>query len=173
MIESTQIATMRYAAERSSAVNLYSTGTADGLTLGQLVIAVCLRTAMSYERQSVNKMNQIAKNADVLKKGSQWVERIVGESASWTRAKAFLIGELGATEAELPEDLKTYDNRLKAAAVATDKMNAILQTQQQDLVAMQSYVNRRDTAFSSSSNIVRALGRSMGNLAGNMVNGNS
>ena len=52
-------------------------------------------------------------------------------------------------------------------------MNSIMQTQQQDLVALQSYVSRRDTAYSSSSNIVRALGRSMGNLAGNinMANG--
>jgi hypothetical protein len=173
MIEATQIATMRYAPEGSSAVNLYSNGAADGLTIGQLVISVCLRTAMSYERQSVNKMNQLAKNADILKQGAQWVERIVNESASWTRVKAFLTGTLKVTEAELPEDLKTYDNRLKAASLATDKMNSIMQTQQQDLVAMQSYVSRRDTAFSSSTNIVRAMGRSMGNLAGNMVNGNS
>ena len=173
MIEATQIATMRYATAGSSAVNLYSNGAADGLTLGQLVISVCMRTAMSYERQSVNKMNVISRNSDILKTGSTWVERLVNGSASWTRAKAFIIGTLGATEAELPENIRTYDNRLKAAAVATEKMNSILQTQQQDLVALQSYVSRRDTAYSSSSNIVRALGRSMGNLAGNinMANG--
>ena len=128
---------------------------------------------MSYERQSVNKMNVISRNSDILKTGSTWVERLVNGSASWTRAKAFIIGTLGATEAELPENIRTYDNRLKAAAVATEKMNSIMQTQQQDLVALQSYVSRRDTAYSSSSNIVRALGRSMGNLAGNinMANG--
>ena len=45
MIEATQIATMRYAPEGSSAINLYSNGAADGLTLGQLVISVCMRTA--------------------------------------------------------------------------------------------------------------------------------
>ena len=168
MIEATQIATMRYAPEGSSAINLYSNGAADGLTLGQLVISVCMRTATSYERQSVNKMNVISKNAEILKTGSQWVERILNGSASWTRAKTFIMGSLGAGADELPENIKTYDNRLKAASVATDKMNAIMQTQQQDLVALQSYVSRRDTAYSSSSNIVRALGRSMGNLAGNM-----
>jgi hypothetical protein len=65
------------------------------------------------------------------------------------------------------------DDRLKVISLMTERMNAVMQTQQQDLVALQSYVSRRDTAYSSSSNIVRALGRSMGNLAGNinMANG--
>ena len=165
MIESTQIATMRYATDAASAVNLYSTGTASGLTLGQLVIAVCLRMAASYEAQSVNKMNTIAKNADLLEAGSKWIERIVSGSASWTRAKAFIVNSLRVDESELPENLKTYANRLQAATVIADKLSAIMQTQQQDMVAMQSYVSRRDTAFSSSSNIVRALGRSMTNAA--------
>ena len=37
MIETETIGTMRYATDSASAVNLYSTGTASGLTLGQLV----------------------------------------------------------------------------------------------------------------------------------------
>ena len=165
MIESTQIATMRYATEAAAPVNLYSTETASGLTLGQLVIAVCLKAAASYEAQSVNKMNMIAKIADLLEAGSKWIERIVTETASWTRAKAFIMESLGAAETELPANLKTYANRLQAASVIADKLGTIMQTQQQDMVEMQSYVSRRDTAFSSSSNIVRALGRSLGNVA--------
>ena len=61
MIETEKIGEMRYATDASSAVNLYSTGTASGLTLGQLVMSVCLNTAASYEKQSVNKMNAITK----------------------------------------------------------------------------------------------------------------
>ena len=165
MIEATQIATMRYAPEGSAAVNLYSTETASGLTLGQLVIAVCLKTAASYEAQSVNKMNAIAKNAELIETGAKWVERLASGPTSWVRAKAFLVDSLGIDEANLPASISTYSDRFKAIAAANDKLNTLMQTQQEDMVDMQSYVNRRDAAFSASSNIIRALGHSMNGLA--------
>ena len=164
-IEAVQINTNRYAPEGSSAINLYSTGSASGLTLGQLVIAVCMRTATAYELQSVTKMNEMTKSAQVLEKATEWIERIVEGSASWTRAKAYLMNELGLTEAELPTDLKSFDNRMRAASSALTKVNAMMQTQQQDLIGLQSYVSRRDVAYSSSANIVKAFGRSTANLA--------
>ncbi|MBO5939587.1 MAG: hypothetical protein J6R18_00120 [Kiritimatiellae bacterium] len=55
MIEASQIATNRYAPEGSEAINLFSTGAAENLTLGQLVAAVCVRTAGALKEQSVNK----------------------------------------------------------------------------------------------------------------------
>ena len=165
MIEATQIGTMRYAPEGASAVNLYSTETASGLTLGQLVIAVCLKTAASYEAQSVNKMNTITKNAELIEAGAQWVERLANGAVSWVRAKAFLVDSLGVGAANLPASISTYSDRFKAITAANDKLNSLLQTQQEDMVDMQSYVSRRDSAFSASSNIIRALGRSMNGLA--------
>ena len=165
MIEATQIGTMRYAPESSSAVNLYSTETASGLTIGQLVIAVCLKTAASYEAQSVNKMNTITKNAELISAGAQWVERLANGPTSWGRAKAFLVDSLGVDPANLPASISTYSDRFKAITAANDKLNSLLQTQQEDMVDMQSYVSRRDSAFSASSNIIRALGRSMNGLA--------
>ena len=165
MIEATQIATMRYAPEGSAAVNLYSTETASGLTLGQLVIAVCLKTAASYEAQSVNKMNTITKNAELISAGAQWVQRLASGPTSWVRAKAFLVDSLGVDPANLPDSISAYSDRFKAITAANDKLNSLLQTQQEDMVDMQSYVSRRDSAFSASSNIIRALGRSMNGLA--------
>ncbi|MBQ3746129.1 MAG: hypothetical protein II863_01805 [Kiritimatiellae bacterium] len=164
-IEAVTIATNRYAPAGSEAISLYSTDTASGLTLGQLVIAVCMRAAMSYEAQSVNKMNTITKSAQLLEKSTEWVNKILDGTVSWSRAKSYLINTLGLSEEELPDDLRTYDNRLKAASAATSKLNSLMQVQQQDMVAMQSYVSRRDVSYSSSSNIVRALGRSMSNMA--------
>ena len=167
-IEAVEIATNRYAPQGMQAINLYSTETAEGLTLGQLIIAVCLRTAAAYESQSVIKMNSISKSAEILQQATGWIEKIIDGTVSWTRAKSYLMGTLGLTEAELPEDLKTYDNRLKAASAATTKLNSMMQVQQQDMVALQSCVSRRDVAYSSSSNIVRALGRSSDNMASKM-----
>ena len=167
MIETEKIGALRYATDAASAVNLYSTDTASGLTLGQLVMAVCIQTAASYEKQSVNKMNTITKNADLLNKGAEWIEKVLEDNASWSRLKKFLVNELGVLETSLPEKIRTYDDKLKVVSLAQERMNAIMQTQQQDMVALQSYVSRRDTAFSSSGNIVRALGRSMNGCANN------
>jgi len=167
MIETEKIGELRYATDSASAVNLYSTGTASGLTLGQLVMAVCLNTAASYEKQSVNKMNTITKNSELLQTGSDWIEKVVEDNASWSRLKKFLVNELGVASSSLPEKIRAYDDRLKVISLMSERMNAIMQTQQQDMVAMQSYVSRRDTAFSSSANIVRALGRSMNGCASN------
>ena len=167
MIETEKIGEMRYATDATSAVNLYSTGTASGLTLAQLVMSVCLNTAASYEKQSVNKMNTITKNSELLQKGSDWIEKIVEDNASWSRLKRFLVNELGVLETSLPEKIRAYDDKLKVISLMSERMNAVMQTQQQDMVALQSYVSRRDTAFSSSGNIVRALGRSMSGCANN------
>lgn len=164
-IEPVEISTNRYAQPGSDAVCLYSNGAADGLTIGQLMISVCLRTAMAYEAQSVNKMNSLTASARIVEQATEWVDRILNGTASWTRAKTFLTGTLGLTETELPENIKTYNNRLRAASAATTKINALMQAQQQDMVLLQSYVSRRDVAFSSSTNIVRALGRSQSNMA--------
>ena len=165
MIESIQIATNRYAPAGSEAILMYDTGASGALTLGQLVQAVCIRSAAAYEAQSVNKMNTITKSAQLLEKSTEWVNKILDGTVSWSRAKSYLINTLGLSEDELPDDLRTYDNRLKAASAATSKLNSLMQVQQQDMVAMQSYVSRRDVSYSSSSNIVRALGRSMSNMA--------
>jgi hypothetical protein len=167
MIETEKIGAMRYATDAASAVNLDSTGAASGLTLGQLVMAVCLNTAASYEKQSVNKMNTVTKNSDLLLTASDWIEKVVADNASWSRLKRFLVNELGVAEASLPEKIRSYDDRLKVISLMTERMNAVMQTQQQDMVALQSYVSRRDTAFSSSANIIRALGRSMNGCANN------
>jgi len=166
-IEAVTVAHNRYAPEGSEAINLYSVEGASGLTLGQLIISVCLRAAAAYEAQSVNKMNTMTKSAELLETATEWVQKILDGTVSWSRAKSYLINTLGLTEAELPDDIRTYDNRLKAATAATTKLNSLMQVQQQDMVAMQSYVSRRDVSFSSASNIVRALGRSSANMAMN------
>ena len=41
------------------------------------------------------------------------------------------------------------------------------QVQQEEMIDLQTLVNRRDVAFSASSNIVRTLGTSMNGNAGN------
>ncbi len=170
MIESVKIATNRCAPEGSSAINLYSTGLegGSGLTLGQLAIAVSMRTAAAYEAQSVIKMNAMTEGSTKLSKASAYLKAIADgmDSADWAEAKAYLRDVLGVAEG-LPESVDSYNDRMKAISALKAKVDALTQSQQEDMIDMQTLVNRRDVAFAASSNIVRALGTSASGNAEN------
>ena len=161
-----QIATNRYAPAGADAISLYGTELADGLTLGQLVIAVSMRSAAEYEAQSVVKMNRMAGGSETLEKAARYMEEIAGETADWATVKSFCQSELGITD-ELPDSIDTYAKRMSAITALKTKANALTQQQQTDMIDLQTLVNRRDVAYSASSNIVRALGSSQGENAAN------
>lgn len=158
----------RYAPEGSEKVLLYSTGLEGGshLTIGQLVIAVSMRSAASYESQSVVKMNRMAEGSGTLEKIAEFMEAISDGGGDWAEIKAYCQTALGISD-ELPDNLDTYAKRMSAVAALRSKANTLTQQQQTEMIDMQTLVNRRDVAFSASSNIVRALGTSQGNNAAN------
>ena len=82
------IAVNRYAPQGADAISLYSNGSAEGLTLAQLAISVCLQAASAYEGQSVVKMNILTRGAVKLDGAAQWMEKIANGSADWAQAKA-------------------------------------------------------------------------------------
>ena len=169
MISTVEIATNRYAPSGSEAINLYATGLEGGsnLTLGQLVIAVSIRSAAAYEAQSVVKMNAMSSDSLVLDDAAGWMARVADGTADWAQAKAFCTGKLGIDASTLPDNLKSYDKRMTVVTAMKAKIDAMVQQQQQDMIDLQTLVNRRDVAYSASSNIVRALGASMDNDANN------
>ncbi len=160
MIEIEQIATNRYAPSGADAISLYANGAASGLTLGQLVISVCLRSAAAYEAQSVVKMNTMTSGSVKLDEGAKWMGKIANGSANWNEAKAFLTGTLGIDASTLPDAIDTYDKRMAAVKAAKEKIDALVQQQQRDMIDLQTLVNRRDVAYSTSSNVIRSLGTS-------------
>ena len=157
------IATNRNAPEGAQAINLYSTGVEGGnhLTIGQLVIAVSMRTAAAYEAQSIVKMNRMTAGSEKLSAAAVYLQEISDGTANWAEAKAYLTNVLGITEV-LPDAIDTYAKRMTAITALKTKVDALTQSQQEDMIDMQTLVNRRDVAFSASSNIVRALGSSQG-----------
>jgi len=165
------IAINRYAPTGSEAIKLYSNGMEGGahLTIGQLAIAVAMRAAAVYEAQSVTKMNLMTHGSDVLEKAGDYMGQISDGSCAdeWAEVKAFLIDELGVEAEALPADINTYMKRMAAIEALKAKVDALTQSQQTDMIDLQTLVNRRDTAFSVSSNIVRTLCRSMNTDAGN------
>ena len=154
------IAVNRYAPQGADAISLYSNGSAEGLTLAQLAISVCLQAASAYEGQSVVKMNVLTKGAVKLDGAAQWMEKIANGSADWTQAKAYITSELGISDAALPDAINTYDKRMAAVKAVKEKIDALTQQQQRDMIDLQTLVNRRDVAYSTSSNVVRTLGAS-------------
>ena len=160
MIGIEQIATNRYAPQGADAISLYSNGSAEGLTLAQLAISVCLQAASAYEGQSVVKMNILTRGAVKLDGAAQWMEKIANGSADWAQAKAYITSELGISDAALPDAINTYDKRMAAVKAVKEKIDALTQQQQRDMIDMQTLVNRRDVAYSTSSNVVRSLGAS-------------
>ncbi len=166
-IESIQIATNRYAPAGSDAILMYDTGASGALTLAQLVQAVCIRSAAAYEAQSVNKMNTMSSGSVKLDDAAAWLPKLVDGSANWDAAKAFLTGTMGISASALPADLSSYDRRMQAANALKSKMDGLVQSQQEEMIDLQTLVNRRDNAFSTSSNVVRSLGSSFTDNAAN------
>ena len=164
------IAINRYAPSGSEGIHLYSNGLDGGshLTLGQLSIAVCMRAAAEYEAQSVLKMNRMASGSDLLSKASGYMAEVADDVVdNWSTLKTAIVNELGISSDSLPDDLGTYKKRMTAVAALKAKVDSLTQTQQTDMIDLQTLVNRRDVAFSTSSNMVRALGSSMDGNAGN------
>ena len=167
MIWIEQIATNRYAPEGSDAINLYSNGLEGGdhLTIGQLAIAVSMRAAAEYEAQSVIKMNRMTSGSEKMSTCSRYMEGVSDGTAKWAEVKAYLTNVLGIKEG-LPDNIDTYAKRM---TVIKAKVDAMTQVQQEEMIDLQTLVNRRDVAFSASSNIVRTLGTSMNGNAGNFI----
>ena len=166
-----EISTNRYAPAGSEQVFLYATGQEGGshLTLGQLVIAVSMRSAAGYEAQSVVKMNVMAGGSAKLEKVADFMSQIADGGGDWPTIKSYCETELDITTG-LPDDIDTYAKRMTAIEALKAKANALTQQQQTDMIDLQTLVNRRDVAFSASSNIVRALGTSQSNGAANFLN---
>ena len=134
-IEANHIAVNRYAPEGSQAINLYSTETASDLTLGQLVAAVCIRTAGALEEQSVNKMNRMNACTEKLEKASECMRRIAEDRMSdWTAEREYLEGEVGVVG--LPDGLDSHEKRMQAVDAVKKKLEILTRQAQEDMERM-------------------------------------
>ena len=174
-IGNVQIATNRYAPSGTDAICLYGSDLAQGLTLTQLIQQVCLRAAAAQEAQSVLKMNMMSADSQKLEEAADWLRKIIAGTANWADAKTFLVDTMEVPESSLPPSLRDGNNKLyypyqiQAAKALQDKMNLLAQVQQEDMIDLQTSVNRRDVAYSTASGIVRTIGQSMSGNAQNLT----
>lgn len=155
-------------------VNLYSFAGCDGLTLGQLVTAVCVHAGVAIEDQTVNKMNIITLNSRRLRAESKVVTEIISGKANYDSVldidgfegmtfRAFLTNVLGMEiggDGTLPENLSSYDEKMRLFTALKEKINADATASQQDMIDLQTYESRRDVAYATATNIVKNIGMS-------------
>lgn len=159
----TTIGTNRYAPEGAANIESYSYNGAKGLTLAQLVMAVCFRRTAQIEAAAVNHMNLLSRGADkltLLSEDAQFVlngTQPAGRSLTWDGVKAELE-RMGATG--LPATINTYSDRMSAYS----QVEALLTTCSADndmlAIELQTSVNHRDNYYNQSSNTVVTLGKS-------------
>lgn len=166
-VETVQIATNRYAPADGQAINLYSSAAATDLTLAQLVAAVCIRAAGTLEEQSVNKMNMMSFGTEKLERAAVFMQQIAdGTLVDWACAKTYLADVVGV--AGLPEGIGSYEKRMQAVNAVKERLEALTHQAQEDMIDMQTLINRRDMTFNTSSNVVKAIGNSKMNSASKM-----
>ena len=173
-ITGVEIAKNKCAPAGVDSILLYNSDLAQGLTLTQLVQQVCIRAAAVGEAQSVLKMNAMTSESQRLSEAADWLKQIVDGTANWTKARDFLVGKMGIPESTLPSTLTIngkpyYNYQMQAAKALQDKMNVLAQTQQEDMIDLQTLVNRRDVAYSTASGVVRSNGQTMSQDAQNFI----
>ena len=162
--------------------NLYNYAGMEGLTLGQLVNAVCVHAGVALEDQTVNKMNIITVNARRLRAESEVVENVVAGTGNYD-SKLTAVGYEGMTyrdflqkelklviggDGTLPDSLDSYDKRMKAFNALKEKLNADATASQQDMIDLQTYESRRDVVYATATNIVKNTGMTKQMTAANL-----
>ena len=170
-IEIQEIGTNRYAPEGANAECLYGVEGADGLTLGQLVAAVCIRRCTHLEARSVTRMNKMtqtnaymqalsnvcaqvlagAKMTDVANVPDSYEMRIAARGCN---IRKFLADECQMSVAIGISDQPTYQGIMNLAGAIKAGMDKANTASQQDIIELQSLVNWRDTTYNMSSTIV-------------------
>lgn len=184
-IQIEQIGVNAYAPQGANGIDLYAFNGAEELTLAQLMMAVCIRQAAIIESQSVLKMNEINASAawlDVLSLvGEQILKRrsltakldltrssyVPTKVPTVTTYKDFLALEVGLGYDAVPDTLSSVDAQTHLFSLLEDKMNAASTSNQEQMIALQSLLSRRDSAFNTSASTVKKLGTTMNMTASN------
>ena len=186
-IDVQQIGTNRYAPAGADAVRLYSTNGSEGLTLAQLVAAVCIRRCACLETRATARMNKMTRNnawmqalanvckqvadGESLKNNANLPDNYEPQHLSHGRnIYHFLMDEcrslgFSVNDFSFEVDHKTRMEIVGKLKTGMDKANT---TSQQDIIELQSMVNWRDVTYNASSGIIARYGNSGMNMAKNI-----
>ena len=185
IVQAEKIGVNAYAPQGANAIYLYDFDGVGGLTLPQLMMAMCIRRAAIIEEQSVLKMNEINASAAWLQVLALVGESVLSRSSLTSKLDLsktdyvptnvptvttywdFLVYEVGLDKASVPTRFSTTDQRTALYRQLTDKMSAASTTNQEQVIDLQSLVSRRDSTFNASAATVKRFGTTMNSVASN------
>ena len=132
----------RYAPDAVQAVSLYNFNGATNLTIGQLVMAVCVNRAAAIEQQSVTVANHLARVNEQIEELAQEIEDALSASVSETNAA-----------------LEKYE-------ALKNQMDPLTTEAQQLTIDLSTLASRRDVIYNTSSSVAKTLGENMFETAG-------
>ena len=184
-IDVQQIGTNRYAPAGADAVRLYSTNGSEGLTLAQLVAAVCIRRCACLETRATARMNKMTQNNAWMQALANVCKQVADGESLRNEANLpanyepkhlshghdiyrFLVDEcrsLGFNASDFSPDTQVYQTRMDIIGKLKTGMDQANTTSQQDVIELQSMVNWRDVTYNASSGIIVRYGNSGMNMA--------
>jgi len=185
-IEIQKIGTNRYAPAGANAVCLYGIDGADGLTLAQLVSAVCIHRGANLEARATARMNKMTENNSYMDALASVCSQLAGTAMLSTTANipdsyemrkaargcsiyTFLTVECGlAVSPQASSSSISYKERLAAIAQIKAAMDSANTTSQEDMIDLQSLINWRDVTYNASGSIVSRYGNSGMKMAENI-----
>lgn len=193
-IETVELRTLPYQPEGTSASRMYSFRGEEGLSLGRLLMGVCLERATMLERMSVGTMNRLARNNSQLEAtanamellASVDVERAVMVSnlvvtlpedypakGTWGLGQPtiveFMEVELGIESSSIPGGLMwRYEQRTTAYGLIKAKADALNSVSQETMIDLQTLITERNTAYNLATNGNKILLGGKLNTAGNL-----
>ena len=162
-------------------------GSLRDLSIGQLVMAICLQRAAGLETDIINQMNKMSLVTANLEALTEAQSRFVGAeslsfefppdktlSLSWDGGPAVEITNSGALIEWLRmkpgpeitiEDSATVDDVVQAISSKMDAMNSV---NQQDLIELQSMTSKRDQSYDLITNVLKSFNTVLVGTANNL-----
>ena len=172
-IESVSIATN----PNGEAVNLYSYGGCTGLTLGQLVSAVCCHAGDALDAQTVALINRMTRGTARLNGLAQIIDGVAKGTVDYDTTgdyggagnmtvREFLLSlglsiatkDDGSMDGILPPAVDTPKRRILFETAVKSKVDTMTTQSQESVIDLRTCLSRRDVAYRTATSSVQSLG---------------
>jgi len=183
-IEISDVSVNTTAVQGPAASYLFSYAGQEGLTLGQLTIAVCCKRGAVCEDMAVFWMNRINATNKKLEAYASVMEQIMRENASYDEladieasgyqpvrvSSVCTLGAFLSVECEIDTraDIRTVTGKLTLG----DKMKLLVDNlsreSEEEIIKLQTQISRRDVAFTTATQTTKGLMKSAQSIAGHV-----
>ena len=172
-IESVSIATN----PNGDAVSLYSYNGCTGLTLGQLVSAVCCHAGDALDAQTVAVINRMTRGTTRLNSLAEIIEGIAKGTVDYDTTgdyagtgdmtvREFLLSlgltiattDDGSMDGILPPAVDTIGRRIMFQTAVKSKVDTMTTLSQEAVIDLRTCLSRRDVAYRTATSTVQSLG---------------